>query len=94
MEHLEESKAELRAAGGLGEKPLIVLIASRSLLDMPLSAPDAASLNQLWVRNEKLLAGLSTRGTWIMVENSKHMMPFERPDAIVSAVRQLCGETR
>ncbi len=91
MEHLEESKAELKAAGGLGEKPLIVLVANRSLLDLPLADRDAASLNQLWVENEKLLANLSAQGKWIMVERSSHMMPFERPDAIVSAVQELAG---
>jgi pimeloyl-ACP methyl ester carboxylesterase len=94
MENLEESKAELRVAGGLGEKPLIVLIARQSLLDMPLPAPDAAALNQLWVENEKLLARLSARGKWVMVENSNHMMPFDRPDAIVAAVREVYSEVR
>jgi pimeloyl-ACP methyl ester carboxylesterase len=94
MEHLEEYKAELRAAGGLGEKPLIVLIARQSLLNVPLPPLDLVALNQLWIENEKLLAQLSARGKWIMVQNSTHMMPFNRPDAIVSAVHEVYSETR
>lgn len=94
MENLEQSKAELRVAGGLGEKPLIVLIARQSLLDMPLPAQEAVTLNQLWIENEKLLARLSARGKWLMVEGSNHMMPFDRPDAIVAAVREVYSEVR
>jgi hypothetical protein len=32
---------------------------------------------------------LSTRGKRIMVPDSDHMIPFERPDAIVAAIREV-----
>ena len=35
LENVKEGKDELRAAGTLGDKPLIVLIAEKSLLDLP-----------------------------------------------------------
>jgi hypothetical protein len=35
------------------------------------------------------LARLSTRGRQIIVPDSDHMIPFERPDAIVSAIREV-----
>ena len=34
-------------------------------------------------------AQLSTRGRQIMVPDSDHMIPFERPDAIVAAIREV-----
>jgi pimeloyl-ACP methyl ester carboxylesterase len=94
MENLDEGKAELKAAGTLGDKPLIVLIARQHPQDLDLPTQDAVAVSQLWVEDEKLLAQLSTRGKWIIVENSTHMTPLERPDAIVSAVRELYSETR
>jgi hypothetical protein len=34
---------------------------------------------------------LSTRGKRIMVPDSDHMIPFERPDTIVAAIREVCA---
>lgn len=94
MGNLDEGKAELKAAGTLGDKPLIVLIARQNPRDLDLPAQDAVAISQSWVETEKLLAHLSTRGKWIIVENSTHMIPLDRPDAVVNAVRDLCGEIR
>ena len=94
MDNLTEGNAELKSAGTLGNKPLIVLIARQSLQDVRLPAQDVATLSQLWLKNEELLAQLSTRGKWMMVENSTHMIPLDRPDSIVSAVREIYAETR
>lgn len=85
------SADEVRASGNLGDKPLIVLTAGKS--------PDASSLpagfpkkefddfetiwrNDLQVRE----AHLSTRGRQILVPDSDHMIPFERPDMVVSSI--------
>jgi pimeloyl-ACP methyl ester carboxylesterase len=43
-------------------------------------------INELQVR----LARLSTRGKQIVVPDSTHMIPLERPDAVISAVREVC----
>jgi pimeloyl-ACP methyl ester carboxylesterase len=42
-------------------------------------------VNELQVKE----AQLSTRGKRIMVPDSDHMIPFERPDAIVAAIREV-----
>jgi pimeloyl-ACP methyl ester carboxylesterase len=39
------------------------------------------------------LAHLSSRGKRITVPNTGHMIPYERPDAIVSAVREVYAAT-
>ncbi len=90
IENLDGGKEELRAAGGLGDKPLIILIAGK----IPVNSPDWVKLHNLWVDFEIRLAQLSRRGKWVMVPDSGHMMPFERPDAIVSATRQVCADTK
>ena len=84
LENMNEGKNELRSAGTLGNKPLIVLIASRSLLDLPMPQQALAELNSAWKKSEMRLAGLSSRGSWVMVPDSGHMIPFDRPDAIVA----------
>jgi pimeloyl-ACP methyl ester carboxylesterase len=88
------SADEVRASENLGDKPLVVLTAGKG--------PDPATLppgfpvkafddfetiwrNDLQVRE----AHLSSRGRQIMVSDSDHMIPFERPDAVVSAIHDV-----
>ncbi len=94
LENVKEGKEELRAAGNLVDKPLIVLIAENSLLDLPMNPTDKANLHNSWVDFEKRLAGLSSRGKWVLVPDSGHMIPFESPEAIVSAVREVWADTK
>jgi len=42
----------------------------------------------------RLAQHLSSRGKWIIVSDSTHMIPDERPDAIVSAVREVYTAAR
>lgn len=88
------SADEVRASGNLGDKPLIVLTAGKN--------PDASALppgfpvkafddfENIW-RNDLQVreAHLSTRGRQIIVPDSDHMIPFERPDTIVSAIHDV-----
>jgi pimeloyl-ACP methyl ester carboxylesterase len=94
LENLDEGKDELRAAGALGDKPLIVLIAEKSMLDLPLTPQDKANLHRLWNDFEMRLTNLSSRGKWVMVPDTGHMIPFDRPDAIVSAVQEVWTDTK
>jgi pimeloyl-ACP methyl ester carboxylesterase len=92
LDTLEQGKNELRSAGTLGGKPLIVLIAKDSLLDLPLPEADKAALNKTWVDLEMRLAQLSSRGKWVLITGSTHMIPIERPDAVAGAVKEVAGE--
>jgi pimeloyl-ACP methyl ester carboxylesterase len=94
LENLKEGKDELRAAGQLGHKPLIVLIAEKSMLDLPLSPQDRATLHSSWNEFEIRLASLSSRGKWVMVPDSGHMIPFDRPGSIVTAVQEVWADTK
>jgi hypothetical protein len=74
---------------------LIVLTAEKGILGLPAQGKDLEDLRDIWINDLQVqLAGLSSRGKRIMVPDSDHMIPDERPDVIVSALREVWGETR
>ena len=96
LEAFSESAGQVRAAGNLGDKPLIVLTAGKSVDEkslpkgIPVKEMDdfrAIWMNELQVRE----ARLSTAGKQVIVPDSDHMIPFERPDAVVAAIREVCA---
>ena len=89
-----DSAAELADTPTLGDKPLVVLIAGKGMWGLPLTSQDWVDLRQSWVDGQIQLAQhLSSRGKWLIVSDSTHMIPEERPDAIVNAVREVYAET-
>jgi len=84
------SAAEVRSAGNLGDRPLIVLTATRQE-DIPaeISPKDAQTEEDLWVHTlQPELAHLSTRGKQIVVDSS-HEMPTEHPEIVISAIHEV-----
>jgi hypothetical protein len=95
FENIEVSAEQARTADHIAEKPLVVLTAGRVIdasLKTALSEEDQNAYEKTWVDDLQLrLAHLSKRGTRVVVADSGHDMPTDRPDAIVSAVRELCA---
>lgn len=94
LQSFDESARQVHAAGTLGDKPLEVLTAGKSvdrkLLPAGISQKDLDDLRELWVNDLQLReARLSSRGKRTMVPDSTHMIPFERPDAIVAAIHEV-----
>jgi pimeloyl-ACP methyl ester carboxylesterase len=92
-----ESYEQARAAGGLGDRPLIVLTRGKkptpsgnAEVDREVAAYEEAWKNEM----QPQLARLSTRGRQIIVENSGHSIPEESPDAVISAVREVVTAVR
>jgi pimeloyl-ACP methyl ester carboxylesterase len=86
----ETSAAQIRAAGTLGDLPLIVLTAGKSSDGIYSSETDRAAERHVWVEGiQAELAKLSSRGKQIIVTDSDHMIPTERPEAVVSAIRDV-----
>ena len=79
------SAEQAREAGYLGNLPLIVLTAGR----LTRGGPETNEDHRAWLQLHSELARLSTRGYQTVVANSGHLMPFDAPDAIVSATREL-----
>jgi pimeloyl-ACP methyl ester carboxylesterase len=92
----ETSANEARTAGGLGDRPLIVLTAGKAFIpDDPAAAREAAAFHEVWVHElQPKLVRLSTRGRQIIVENSGHGIQFEAPDAVIGAIREIVAEIR
>jgi len=89
-----ESYAEAKSAGGMGERPLIVLTAGQpyDFRDPELNK-QAAAYQQIWIHEiQAKLVRLSTRGHQIVVPNSNHgSIPKE---AVITAVRDVVGQVR
>jgi pimeloyl-ACP methyl ester carboxylesterase len=95
----EDSAKEVRAAGNLGDKPLVVLTAGKSAdasqLPPGLPKKDFDDFHEMWVNDLQVKESqLSSRGKRIMVPDSTHMIPFERPDTIVAAVHEVYTEVK
>jgi pimeloyl-ACP methyl ester carboxylesterase len=94
FENIEVSAEQARAADHIAEKPLAVLTAGRPIddaLKAALSEEDQNIYAETWINDLQVrLAHLSTRGTRMLVADSGHDMPTDRPEAIVAAVRELC----
>jgi pimeloyl-ACP methyl ester carboxylesterase len=87
----EESCAQVRAAGDLGDRPLVVLTAGNSFdiealqeLGLPADFPFA----QLQAMQNEL-AALSTHSTHLVAEGSGHAIHLEQPDWVVTAIREV-----
>ena len=85
----------MRTAGNLGDRPLMVLTATRQD-DIPPEIPpkDAQAKEDLWVhQSQPQLARLSTHGRQIVVDSS-HEMPTQHPDVVISAIREVWPAAR
>ena len=95
LENIQTSAEEARSAGGIADKPLIVLTAGRTLGDVFISGLDeqgVAQYERTWVQDlQPRLVRLSTRGRQILLPDAEHNIPARRPEAIVAAVREICA---
>jgi pimeloyl-ACP methyl ester carboxylesterase len=92
----EENAAEVRAAGDLGDRPLIVLT-SGTPFDSPdpTRARETAAFNDVWVHQlQPQLARLSKRGRQVVVPEGNFGIPYEAPNAVIDAAREVVAELR
>ncbi|HEU4936097.1 MAG TPA: hypothetical protein VFT39_06570 [Vicinamibacterales bacterium] len=93
IDSLDETFAQVRATGTLGDRPLVVLVSGGFRGD--LSPTDAETYRRLWLdKVQPALVRLSTRGRLVIVEDSGFRLPWERPDAVVEAVHVVVDETQ
>ena len=95
FDNIEVSANQARTADHIRDKPLVVLTAGKAVddsLKAALGEQEGRAYEKTWVRDLQLrLTRLSRRGNQVIVSDSGHDMPTDRPDAIVRAVRQLCA---
>jgi hypothetical protein len=89
-----ENDRELGAAD-LGDLPLIVLTAGRAFASSTRVRADALpKVQRDWVQLQQELTRRSTRGQHRVVVGSDHMIPYEAPQAVIDAVRDVVTEIR
>ena len=93
VENIEISSEQARKAGNLGAKPLVVLTGGRNadpVLTANLTEQDVEDYQRIWERElQPRLARLSSRGKFVVLHDSGHDVPAERPDAIIDAIREV-----
>ena len=92
----EQSAAQARAAGNLGDRPLIVLTAGKPYDPDPLlTREEMDRQNNIWINVLQVEeAHLSTRAKQIVVPDSGHIIPSERPDAVIAAIHEVWSAVR
>ncbi len=99
MSSFETSAGQVRQAGNLGDRPLIVLTAGKPNAIGAGLPPDVqkelAEFQKLWITDLQVKeAHLSTQGKQIIVPDSDHMIPIVRPQAVVDATQQVVAAVR
>ena len=94
LQSFADSAQQVRAAGNLGDRPLIVLTAGQGELaagqPAGVTQKDLDDVHRIWVDELQVSQmHLSTRGKRIIVADSGHLIPFERPDTVVAAIREV-----
>lgn len=94
---LEESFAQVRTTGALGDIPLIVLtggdLLDQSRVRLPASFP-MEEARRAWVEMHAELANLSSNGRHIVAERCGHGIHVDRPELVIDALYQVVKEAR
>lgn len=86
---------EKSKAGSLGDVPLIVLTAENKFGANEGAAPsETRPMWQAWVEAGAAIAASSSRGEQRMVPDASHVIQFERPQAVIDAVRDVVETVR
>ena len=90
----DDSVDQVRGAGTLGNKPVVVLTAG-AFVDIPaVPKQDSDEFFASWVGElQPRLAHLSSRGRQVVLLNSHHLIPLEQPQAIVNAVQEVIADS-
>lgn len=90
-EDWQASAAQVRAAGTLGDIPLVIVARGT---DRSQEGPAQAEIETMLLELEKELLGLSSNSTYIVVENSGHFIQREQPQAVIDAIYQVVETVR
>jgi hypothetical protein len=78
----------------LGSLPLIVLTGAKTFEDMKIPESQKVAAEKLWIQMHDRLAALSLRGKNVVVQGSGHVIQFDKPGAIVSAIESVLDQVR
>jgi pimeloyl-ACP methyl ester carboxylesterase len=85
----DESSAQVRALGALGDLPLVVLSHDPDKVQFgKLTEP----VNRAWGEMQEELAHLSSNGSRLVVRGAGHDIQIDKPEVVVDAVRKVVGD--
>ena len=89
----EKVSAQMKSAGNLGDRPLIVLTGGQPFrTGDPEADKELVAFHEMWVHQfQAQLTRLSTRGQQVIVENSGHAID---PEAVLKAIREVVTQIR
>jgi pimeloyl-ACP methyl ester carboxylesterase len=82
----QQSASQVRSAGSLGDRPLVVLSSE--------NPPAAPQHGAEWLDMQTEMARLSSRGKHVVVKEGNGDLLYQAPDEIVGAIRQVIRQTR
>ncbi len=88
---LSKTAQQLAAVESFGNVPLIVMGAGRP---QPAFGDQAQAFQQFWIEQSRALASKSTRGTFVLVQESGHYIYLDAPDSVLEAIRQVTKQAR
>jgi pimeloyl-ACP methyl ester carboxylesterase len=96
---LPSTLAEAGTFRNLGARPVAVLTHNEPLTDAVLkrqrmSRPEAERLSSLWLDLQNDIASWSSRSTHRVLNDAGHLIQFDRPDAVVTAIREVVDGVR
>jgi pimeloyl-ACP methyl ester carboxylesterase len=102
LKGIQSNDAEITAAGNfrkLGDRPLVVLTATRKLSPEELQAAgmreeQEIQMQTLWNQLQADLATWSTHSRHEIVPDASHAIQFVRPDVVIKAVREVVMDVR
>ena len=89
-----ESAAQTATTGSLGDMPLAVLSHDPNTPQPDLPEDLVKPTNDVWQQMQTELERLSTRGVQVIAKNSGHYIQLDRPDVVITAVRDLVDQAR
>jgi hypothetical protein len=99
MDSASSTLAEAGTFRNLGARPVAVLTHNESLTDDALkkqgmSKLEGERLNSVWLDLQNDIASWSSRSTHRILGDAGHYIQFDRPDAVVTAIREVVDGVR
>jgi pimeloyl-ACP methyl ester carboxylesterase len=96
---LHATFAETRSFRALGDLPLVVLTAGAptppaALQQMGMSRAQGERMRTEWIAMQMERSTWTSHGRHVLLPDASHYVQFDRPDAVVSAVREIIGQVQ
>lgn len=86
-----ETARQVAAIGSFGDLPLTVIASGKA---NPLFGAAAEDYQRFWIEESRTLAGKSTRGKFVLIEESGHQLHKDAPDKVLEAISSMIMESR